>query len=86
MHRFPLIIYTMLAAIAFLGGIRNLHFYQDFNGTNTELVLGIFLLISSVGIAYYALILNDRWIAEWERQSKIPKVDASASTKKDQDA
>jgi len=83
MHRFPLAIFAILATTALAAGIRGLQSYQDFGGTFADLVVSIGLLVSAAGVAYVALIAQDRWMQKWNRQNKIPHGDTAATEKKD---
>jgi len=85
MHRFPLIVYTLMAAAFFLVGMRQLHLYEGPTGTGGHLASAILLLAMASGVIYSGLILKDDWQAQSKKDVAQPK-GPLLPVKKDQDA
>lgn len=72
MPRLPIIAYTLLAACAFLLGLKQLDLFESPSGKTTHLFTGIFLLAMVGAYIYGGLFLNDGWKKDEKENPTFP--------------
>lgn len=72
MHHFPVAIYTVLAAMLFLGGIYHISLFEGPKGEFSHLCSAVVLLLMACGTIYGGLILKDDWKSNATESKKPP--------------